>query len=104
LARLEYAALGVGEAGVVGAAEFLDRALEGVEARGGLLRRGAERRRALSGSWRLSGARVAEEGLSRRAIRDGAEAGEEGGGLPGVEGVAVDNPGELHLLRLAEGA
>jgi len=103
LARSQHAAFRVGEAGVVGAGEFLERAFKGVEARGRLLGRGAERRCALGGSWRLGGARVSEESLVRRAIRDGAVAGEESNRLAGGERVAADDLGEFDLLALAEG-
>jgi len=103
-ARFQHAALGVGEAGVVGSGESAERILEGAQSRGGFLGGAAQGGRALWRSVRLGRPGVPQKRLAGGAVPHGAVAGQEGGGLPGVESVTVDHPGEMHLLRLAEGA
>jgi len=102
-AGLKGPALGVGEAGEVGAGELLEGALEEVQARGGVLGGLSECRGALFGPRRLGGAGIAQEGLPRGAIGDGVVGGEERGGLAGGEGVAADHLGQFHLLALGAG-
>jgi len=47
---------------------------------------------------------IPQKRLAGGAVPHGAEACQEGGGLPGIESVTIDDPGEVHLFRLAEGA
>jgi hypothetical protein len=102
-AGLKGPALGVGEAGEVGAGELLEGVLQEVQAGGGVLGGLSECRRALFRPRRLGGAGIAQEGLPRGAVRDGVVGGEERGGLAGGEGVAADHLGQLHLLALGAG-
>jgi hypothetical protein len=101
---LKHAALGVGEAGVVGSRESAERILESAQSRGGLLGGPAQGGSALYRSGRLGRPGIPQEPLAGGAVLHGTVAREEGGGLGGVQGMAVDHPGEVHLLRLAEGA
>ena len=103
-AGLEHAALGVGEAGVVGSGARAARLLEGTQSRGGFLGGAAQGGRALRWSGRLSRPGIPQKRLAGGAVSHGTVAGQEGGSLQGVESVAVNHPGEMHLLRLAEGA
>ena len=101
---LQHAAFGVGETGVIGPRERVEGSFEGFQARGGLLGGGAEARCALGRRRRLGRPGIAQKHLPGGPILHGAVAREEGGGLPGVEGVAIDHPGELHLRIFPEGA
>ena len=100
----KHAALGVGEAGVVGSGESAERILEGAQSRGRFLGGAAQGGRALCRSGRLGRPGVPQKRFTGGAVPHGAVARQEGGGLPGVESVTIDHPGEMHLLRLAEGA
>lgn len=101
---LKHAALGIGEAGVVRPGERGKRALQGFQARGGLLRGGPQARCALGGPRRLGRPGIPQERFPGGSVLHGAVAREESGCLPRVEGVAVDHSGKSHLLILPEGA
>lgn len=101
---LEHAALGVGEAGIVGSGETAKRLLESAQSRGSLLGRAAQGGCALGRSGRLGRPGIPKERLAGGPVPDGAVTRQEGGGLPGPEGVATHHPRELHLLVLPEGA
>lgn len=101
---LQHAALGVGEAGVVGSGESAECLLESAQSRGGFLGGAAKGGRALCRSRRQGCPGIPQERLAGGPVPDGAVARQEGGGLVGVQGMAVDDPGEVHLLGLAEDA
>lgn len=101
---LKHPALGVGEAGVVGPGERGEGSFEGFQARGGLLSGGAEARRAPRRRRRLGRPRIAQKRLPGGPVLHGPVAREEGGRLRGAQGMAGDDPAEVHLLVLPERA
>ncbi len=93
LARFQNAPFDVGETGEIESGQFLESALDGVEARFELARAGAERMGALVDLPGLRGARIPEQGLARERVGGHAIRGDER--CPTPRNSCAKRPGNL---------
>lgn len=103
-AGFQYSPLDIGQAREIGMGEFREHALDGIESRGDLGSRGAQRRGALVARARLGRERIAKKRLASDVIRCGVVRRHESQRLAGPETVAHDRGGQILLRPAAEGA
>jgi hypothetical protein len=103
-AGLEHSPFDIGQAREIGMGELPEHALGGIESRGDLGSRGAQRRSVLIMGLRLGGERIAQKRLASDVIRCGAVRRHERQRLTGPEAVAHDRGGQILLQPAAEGA
>ena len=101
---VQHPLLDLRQAGEIGARDFLQRALDSVEARVPFGCRAAQRRTALDHRRPLRAARIAQKRFARGRFADGPVAGQKRFGLACREGMALGGVGQANLFALARRA